>query len=543
MAETKIQKILNEGDKDELRALFGFSSSNTEEEVLLKFNLWGRHFLPGHYVSPDAYFHEQMDSANYRLWTGRGTVTEPDVIDSSCRVKFFLNSAFRGAAKDTRTKLWLAFAILNDEDKSKKYIKILTKDGNNATQLVTDVFNILVLDVIQKYYPEVLEKTAKKREESRNVFTTSTDIQVRAFSMIKDQRGQQQGAEETARPDLIIMNDFETRITLASAVITQKIWLNMEEAKTGLALKGGSIAYLCNHVSEKGNVHKLFNKVGKTTYLLDVPIITDEGVLSWPEAHTHEHVEQLREDTDDFEGEYLNKPSAGPEIYFDRETLEDMKTKLPVKTVSDFKMFYKYNPSRKYGAGHDVAGGVGLDSSTSVFIDFSCIPKKVVATYKSNTISPEHFGDEIARQGRYYGECIVAPEKNNHGHATIGRLKQVYSNIYVTKQKKVKAVKQNSAPEFGWHTNAVTKGDMISALKDAVEKGELQLTDPDLVQELKDYTRNDLIDRDEDIRLTTRHFDLLIACAIAWQTKDDAQAVVKKKRAYVQPAYESPGLE
>ena len=44
------------------------------------------------------------------------------------------------------------------------------------------------------------------------------------------------------------------------------------------------------------------------------------------------------------------------------------------------------------------------------------------------------------------------------------------------------------------------------------------------------YTRNDLIDDERDPRLTTRHFDLLIAVAIAWQTKDYAQ--VKKKETY-----------
>jgi hypothetical protein len=27
------------------------------------------------------------------------------------------------------------------------------------------------------------------------------------------------------------------------------------------------------------------------------------------------------------------------------------------------------------------------------------------------------------------------------------------------------------------------------------------------------------MDRDEDVRLTTRHFDLLIACAVAWQMR------------------------
>jgi len=49
------------------------------------------------------------------------------------------------------------------------------------------------------------------------------------------------------------------------------------------------------------------------------------------------------------------------------------------------------------------------------------------------------------------------------------------------------------------------------------------LNDKGLIQEAKSYTRNNIIDRDIDARLTTRHFDLLTACAIAWQMKDRAK--------------------
>jgi hypothetical protein len=51
-------------------------------------------------------------------------------------------------------------------------------------------------------------------------------------------------------------------------------------------------------------------------------------------------------------------------------------------------------------------------------------------------------------------------------------------------------------------------------LRKAVGGGILDLSDPDLTAELRAYTRDDLLDRDEDVRLTTRQFDLLIACAI-----------------------------
>jgi len=535
-----INQILSSGDVGKIRALFSFNSSNTEKEVIFKFNLWGRFLLPGHFTIEDAPFHDEIDIYNYRLYSGKGTVDKPDIISDEY-VKYFVDIAFRGAGKDTRTKLFLTFCILNDLDRKRRYIKVVTKDIKNAKQLVTDMYNMMVSKRVIRLYFDTFEKTAEKREERMDSFTTAWGVKVVATTVIIDQRGQQQGSEETARPDFIWFNDFETRKTLKSAVTSQAIWDNMEEAVNGLSIDGGAL-YTCNYVSERGNVHRLVKNKMPRKKILIVPIIID-GKSAWPQAYSLEAIETLRGEKGDFEGEYMCKPSAGHDIYFDRSTLEEMKTKEPVQVIGGFKIFYKYNPSRRYGGGHDVAGGVGLDSSTSVFIDFTSIPKKVVSTYRNNEIQPDHFGDEIARQGNIYGGCIVGPEKNNHGHATIGRLKQIYNNIYFTQGKKTKVGQDKAPVEYGWLTSATSKMDMLTDLKSAIEKGELQLIDPDLIQEVKDFTRDDLMDRDEDVRLTTRHFDLLMACAIAWQMRYFAEVKDSAKPVYKQPAYETPGIE
>jgi hypothetical protein len=92
--------------------------------------------------------------------------------------------------------------------------------------------------------------------------------------------------------------------------------------------------------------------------------------------------------------------------------------------------------------------------------------------------------------------------------------------VFVTPKKDVSIL--YSAKEYGWHTNGATQPKMLFALSKAIEDGHLILNDEDLKAEARSYTRNDLMDKDEDVRLTTRHFDLLIACAIAWQMKDYA---------------------
>ena len=346
-------------------------------------------------------------------------------------------------------------------------------------------------------------------------FTTSTGIKMQSDSVGTDQRGD---IQEDARPDFIWFDDFETRKTLRSAVITKAIWDNMEEAKNGLS-KDGACIYNCNYLSERGNVHRLVQKENEMNKVLIIPIKL-EGKPTW-DAYTIEEINQKEKDADDFAGEFMCEPSAGHDIFFDRSCLEKQITKEPVKVSSDFKIFYEYDPSHRYGSGHDVAGGVGLDSSTSVFIDFSTLPNRVVATFASNTIKPDVFGDEIERQACKFGEPIVAPE-NNKFDMCIGRLKQIYDNIFTTKSKDIK-IDEGKDVTYGWNTNGMTKPKGLFDFKKAVEDGFLELTDPALVAELKSYTRDDLMDKESDPRLTTRHFDLLMAAMIAWQMKDYAE--------------------
>jgi hypothetical protein len=146
----------------------------------------------------------------------------------------------------------------------------------------------------------------------------------------------------------------------------------------------------------------------------------------------------------------------------------------------------------------------------------------------------------MKRQGEIFGGCLLAPEKNNHGHATIARLKQIYNveMLHQTQGKETKIEGQEQKPkEYGWHTNGLTKSSMIFDFKKAVEDGLIELNDEKLIAETKSYTRNDLMDRDIDPRLTTRHFDIFTAACIAWQLKDFA-IVIEKKEEYDIDKYE-----
>lgn len=500
----QIKEILHNGTDGQRKYLFSFTVDNDHDKIYKKFVVFTRYFYPKFFKSKDAPFHKEMVMRMISMYRGE-------------RYDEFLNIGFRGCSKSTFTKLFIVFVLANDTQHLKKYFKILSSDLRNSKQMVTDIYNMLIQPKVLHLYPELFERSEQKRQETMDVIDFATGVKVVAGTVGQIQRGNVQGSEEASRPDFLVFDDIETRDSLRSAVKTRTIWDSMQEAINGLAVNGITI-YLANYVSERGNVHRLVERVKNK---MIIPII-ENGIPTW-ERYSLKEIANIKAKADDFEGEYLCQPSASKDVLVSREEVDKQVAIVPIKTIAGFKIFKEYNPSHRIGGGMDIALGVGLDSSTSVFIDFNTVPYQVVATYYSNEIKPDNFGDEIARQGRIFGECLVAPEKNNAGVATIGRLKQIYpmSRIHATRRK-FEAIDTPELSEFGWDTNSATKPKMFNDLAEAIENGYISLNDEDLIREAKSYTRNDLMDRDVDARMVTRHFDLLIACAIAYQMKDFA---------------------
>lgn len=509
-----VEEIILKGTNAEKKMLFSFGNLTSKEDIEDKFFYFTRYFYPKFFKSKDAPFHKEAVRRLISVYRGE-------------QYDEFLWIGFRGCSKSTFVKLFVVFILANDTDHACKYFKILSSDILNSKQFVTDIYNMLVGDKVKVLYPELFEKTELKRQETMDIIDFATGVKVVAGTVGQNQRGNVQGFEEANRPDFILFDDIETRDSLRSAVKTRSIWDKMQEAIDGRA-KGGRIFYLANYISERGNVHRLVEKVKNK---LIVPIL-ENGKPTW-DRFTMDDIANMKQKAEDWEGEYMCSPSASKDVLVSREEIDKQLAIEPVKTIANFKIFKEYNPGHRIAGGHDIALGVGLDSSTSVFIDFDTIPAQVVATYHSNTIKPDDFGDEVARQGRIYGECLVAPEKNNAGVATIGRLKQIYpfQRIHATRRK-LETIQSATPNELGWDTNSMTKSKMFNDLAQALENGWLQLNDEDLIREARSYSRNDLMDRDVDVRMVTRHFDLLTACCIAFAMKDFA---VRSSQVYKDP--------
>ena len=284
--------ILANGTALEIRTIFNFDyTTETKEIIHKKFKLFTRAFFSRYLRESSAPFHEEMGKNLIASYMGQN----------------FLNLAFRGSAKSTLAKLFLTFVILNDTKHYRKYIKVLSKDGKNPKQIVTDIYNMCV--EVRDIYGDVFEKDNKdiKREERMDSFTMRSGVKVTASTVGQTQRG---NVQDAYRPDYIILDDVEDSESVRSLAITESIILTIEEAFNGLA-KNGSWTCLGNYISEDGVIQYLRekrNKIEMITPIANDLVITKGEFISceptW-NIFSQDKIKELYYDTTNFYGEYM----------------------------------------------------------------------------------------------------------------------------------------------------------------------------------------------------------------------------------------------
>lgn len=464
--------------------------------------------------------------------------------------------AFRESAKTSIAKMFVVWCICY---RKKKYIAWDSYDGTNAESALFDI--VLALQTNRKilcdfghlYKKKKHQKTKEEQEEDApemkrgSVFITTNKIKVECFTTQFSARGRVSGKE---RPDLFVFDDIENTITKESLALTSKIIRHVDEVNSGLQ-NMGSLLYLGNYISEEGVIASIKNRLkGKAGKVVrDIKIIT-KGQPTWPGKYVmtneeallknvqiprEEHVislEQKKADLGDvvFETEMMNNPGKSGDYYFDREKVrvarqklinEDGTDKEPIKTVGGFRIWETYNPKYRYGGGADTAAGNGGDSNASAFFNFSSTPNRLVGSYASNEVSPTSFGYALIKQAGVFGECYLIPEINNTGYAVVAKLiEEQYWNMYVREVKN--KTTQKLQKEWGYYTGESNKYEVASEFKDAFENGDVEVLDPEVLDEMYHFTKQDLkglSSRTGTAGLKTRHFDLLKAVFLGWEAR------------------------
>ena len=289
-----ILDILKNGTRAERLHLWGFTVADKDEIIFKKFNLFVIGNYPRYFQHKPAPFHREMIINYIRSYKGELN---------------FLNIAFRGSAKTTLAKLFLAFVLLNDKRAFRRYIKVNAKDGANSEQIVTDVYNLMI--EVADIYGDVFERDGKtKREERMGSFTLKSKVKVKSGTVGKTQRGHVQDA---FRPDWLWFDDVEDSESVRSMVKTEKIIEKIDEAIQGMAVNG-SYATTANYISDLGVIE---NMRKKRVCEMITPIEI-KGVPTW-DYFTADKVREIAQDAEDWWGDYMCDPTTGQKREFKQE--------------------------------------------------------------------------------------------------------------------------------------------------------------------------------------------------------------------------------
>lgn len=515
------EKIWNEGSAEEKLAFFAFEANEDRKLIAFKFTYWIYKLYPRYFQSAPAPFHEGFVMNMLSAYYNDGN---------------YINLGFRGCAKTTYTKLFIAYALLNDMEHRRRYIKVLSRNLGNSKQVVTDIFNLIV--EAKALYGNLFPKQKEtKGEETMLVFTTVDGVKLMAGTVGMTQRGHVQDAY---RPDLLIFDDVEDRESIASLATTEATIWRIDEAIQGLA-NDGSYIVLGNYISDEGVIQWFLNKPNMIEDR--ITIMDADGVPTWPERYDLEKIEKIKGDSNDFYGEYMCDPSRADTAFFDRQRIDQdvAQAKQATRESAGVKYWLDYVPHHRYGIGADTSEGIGRDANTMALFDFGIFDKDISvlgATYFNNRIPPDLFGYELKRVGQEFGNCIVAPENNNTGHAVLAGMRG-YPNIFTQRTEGNRTIKHTE--RLGWRTTKKSKPAMLFEFRKDYNDGLIKIYDINVLKEMRSYTTADL--NDTTVGMVTRHFDLLIAVVIGYQMKKYAGfAVEEDDWQEEEPLYSEIGL-
>ena len=138
----------------------------------------------------------------------------------------------------------------------------------------------------------------------------------------------------------------------------------------------------------------------------------------------------------------------------------------------------------QYIIAADVAEGVTNGAwSVGVILDRSTWEQ--VGTWRAR-IEPGKFGKVLCDIGYFYNNALLAPELNNHGWATVEKIKtEEYPHLLTTT-----SLWPDEVEKTGFPTNRKTKVYIISAVRNSVDDFTCYINDPVIINELNTLVTN-----------------------------------------------------
>lgn len=177
-------------------------------------------------------------------------------------------------------------------------------------------------------------------------------------------------------------------------------------------------------------------------------------------------------------------------------------------------------PGMSYVIAGDPSEGLSMNDPSAAVV-MERVSAKIVAVWHGYK-DPDQFGEDLVGMGRWYNRAVVGPEDNNHGIATIIKMRDLgYDNIY--KRLIYDTMSQRNTEKLGWHTDLKTKPMMVGEAKAMIREGQVDIPDERILIEMLSYEEKEKSNPDQEYKkmgaALGSHDDLVIATCIALQLR------------------------
>lgn len=121
------------------------------------------------------------------------------------------------------------------------------------------------------------------------------------------------------------------------------------------------------------------------------------------------------------------------------------------------------DPNEDYAIGGDVAEGLENRDRSSFDVVKKSSGEQVAHWF--GYLDAELFAQLMAHVGRWYNTAFIGPERNNHGHAVIQKLREVYPHRAIYSEQYLDRDHDDETPKLGWLTTAQSKPVITEGLK------------------------------------------------------------------------------
>lgn len=166
----------------------------------------------------------------------------------------------------------------------------------------------------------------------------------------------------------------------------------------------------------------------------------------------------------------------------------------PIRKKEEVEFYEEPKPGHRYFITVDCARGLRMDYSAFVVMDVTNAPYKVVAKYRSNSVTPLIFPRFIYNIANYFNQADVLVEANDVGQQVVESLalELGYENTLRTKSMGRAGwvlAGDGSGSKLGVTTSQSVKTKGCSNLKSLIETDRLLVEDYDIFVELTTFTR------------------------------------------------------